>query len=312
MSTMTDSGGNKNTKFNKVTSNIYLLQSDGGNIGVYYGKNETFMVDSQTLAEINNNLKIIKRVSKKPIKYLVNTGLHEDHITGNQKIKKEGALIFSSKSTRAGIRGKGNNDRKTFSGATSADITFSKKTTIYFNGEKVELIPVNNASSAGDVMVYFTKSNVLFTGDVFYEKNRYPKIDFKNGGSIDGIVSGLSLILKTANATTKIIPGHGGVANKSEVNGYSSMLSAVYEKVVSKRKNGNTLEQTLSSKSSITGRFDNKGYNKGTVKANDIITSIYNEIAKKMGPLDARTPQEKADARLKEMQKEKEAKRKKN
>ncbi len=313
MSSSTDNDPSKNSKFLKINNNIYLAQSDGGNMGVYFGKDDIFMVDSQTFSNVDNNLKIIKRISKKPIKYLVNTSFHPDHNGGNKKVAKEGALIISHENTRNKINKLRRSDsKKISSGLSMADITFSKNMTIYFNNEKVEIIPVGNSKSNGDVMVFFTKSNVLFTGDIFYSKNKYPLIDINNGRSAEAMLSGLNTILKTSNATTKIIPGHGDAANTNEVNASINMLTAVFKRVLSLRENGKTIDEVLQSKSSITGRFDNNGFGSGEIKSDDFIRSIYSEIEKNKGPLDTRSPQEKANARLKEIQKENASKKDKN
>lgn len=299
-----DDGVNKNTKFRNLTNDLYYLQSDGGNIGIYFGKDDIFMVDSQTSTEINNNLKIIKRVSKNPIKYLVNTGSQPDHNGGNQKISKEGALILSHKITRSKISRSRKSDNKDISaGLVPADITFSESLTIHYRNEEIKII--SSGKNNGDLMVYFSKSNVLFTGDIFYMKNRYPLIDKDNGNSAEKTISGLTSILKIVNSDTKIIPGHGDIANINEVNSSINMLSYMYKQIYSQRSNGKTLDEVLASKSTITGRYDSKGYGDGEVKSDDIITIIYNELAKEMGPLDKRTPQEKANDRLREMQKEK-------
>jgi len=304
MANFGDSNTSNKTSLKKLTNSIYQISGDIGNMGVYFGKNETILIDTQTRDEIENDIKIIKRISKNPIKYIVNTGFHPEHVGGNNFVKKkENVIILSSEKTRLNNNSK--TDNKAFSGSVKADITFSKKMTIYIDGEKIELIPINNGSSNGDIIVYFTKSNVLFTGDVFYNSKRYPKLDFSNGGSIDGLISGLNSILGICNNSTKIVPGHGGVSNKSEVNSYANMLSIIFKKITYKREVGNTLEAVINSKSSITDKYDAKGYNKGEVKSEDLITEIYNQLAEKMGPLDTRTPEEKAMERLKEMQAEK-------
>ena len=299
-----DDGVNKNTKFRKLTNDIYYLQSDGGNIGIYFGKDEIFMVDSQTSTEINNNLKIIKRVSKNPIKYLVNTSFQPDHNGGNKVISKEGAIILSHKITKSKINELRRSDKKEIAaGLVSADLTFSENLTIHYRNEEIKIITTGKNSS--ELMVYFSKSNVLFTGDILYMKNRYPLLDIDNGISAEKTISGLDLILKMSNSATKIVPGHGDVVTINEVNASINMLTSLLKQIYSQRANGKTLDEVLASKSTITGRYDNKGYGDGEIKSDDIIRSIYNEAALEMGPLDKRTPQEKANDRLKEMQKAK-------
>jgi len=300
---LNDDGANKNTKYIKLANGVYYLQGDdGGNIGVFYGKDDTFMVDSQTSTEINNNFKIIKRVNKNPIKYLVNTNAHPDHNGGNQKLSKEGALILSHRVTRDKILGLRRNDnKKVSSGLVPAGMTFTGDLTFHYKNEEIKIVTVDKAD--GTLLVYFSKNNVLFTGDLYYIKNKYPLIDSEKGESLGKVIKGLTVIKNMANSATKIVPGHGSVANVKEVNTSINMLTTIYKQVKSQRANGKTLDEVLNAKSTITGRYDNKGFGDGEVKAEDIIRVVYKELEREMGPLDKRTPQEKANDRLKEIRK---------
>jgi glyoxylase-like metal-dependent hydrolase (beta-lactamase superfamily II) len=160
-------------------------------------------------------------------------------------------------------------------------VTFSKNLNFYYNDEKIMLIHLPNSHTDGDVMVYFTKSNVLHTGDAFVKGN-YPFIDSENRGSLDGYIRGLTKIMGLVNNDTKIIPGHGDVATKADVKYTLSMLQFLEGKIKYHIVDNKSVEEVLAM-SELTKEYDDKGFGEGFITTESFIRTLYSESAKKLG-----------------------------
>jgi cyclase len=292
-----------NTKLINVTTNVYFFNSDSENMGVILTNKGVVLVDIQAEEEITRSLKIVNRLNKKlSIKYLITSSNLLKNKKTTSELRTEGALFlaqdFSSKSK---TDRKGSNLPK-----FKPDIAFTDQMALNFEGEKIDVISLNNT---GNSAVYLTKKNVLFTGSV-YAYNKYPEINVEQGKSFNEISKALSVLQNITNKNTKIVPGQGDLARQIDLVNTNKMMKSIYKQVYSHRVNGKTLEQTLAM--NICRNYDTQGYGNGTITTKMFITSIYNEVAKELGPLDTRTPEEKAMDRLKEMQKEKKQKESKN
>lgn len=158
-------------------------------------------------------------------------------------------------------------------------VSFSRDLTFNYNGEEIKVIHLSNAHTDGDAMIYFTKSNVLHTGDAFFN-GTYPYIDTKSSGSLRGYVGGLQQILRIANEDTKIIPGHGKIAAIADIKytlGMFTYLSAQVEFNVVARKT----ETEVMAMRNLTKEYDEKGYGDGFITTEKFLKTLYNELAKK-------------------------------
>ncbi len=276
----TDTGSAYHTKFIKVEGNIYMIEGKGGNIGMIYGKDGILLIDDQFEEGVPDLLKEIKKISKEPIKYLVNTHHHGDHTGGNALIAKEGTIIFSHDNVRAHIEETImlKNDEKVDTDILPV-ITVSENMTFHFNGETILVIHVHNAHTNGDMMVYFTKSNVLHTGDIFFNE-KYPFIDLDSGGSLNGVLNALDQILMIADEDTKIIPGHGKLASLNDVKYSKTMLVHLMKRVTHFVVNLKSEEEIVAMKE-ITQKYDDKGYGDGFISTDKMIRTIYKEVKTK-------------------------------
>lgn len=276
----TDTGKAYQTKFSEVKGNIYMIEGKGGNIGMIYGNDGILLIDDQFEEGVENLLKDIKGISKKPIKYLVNTHHHSDHTGGNALIAKEGAIIFSHNNVRDRIEEeiKSSGDKKIDTDILPV-ITVSDKMTFHFNGENILVFHVHNAHTDGDMMVYFSKSNVLHTGDILFN-GKYPFIDLDSGGSLTGVMDALDQILMIADENTKIIPGHGKLATLNDVRYTKSMLTHLMKRVTHFVVNLKTEEEIVAMKE-ITQKYDDKGYGDGFISTEKMIRTIYKEVESK-------------------------------
>jgi len=273
-----DTGQKINTKLIKVNNKIYMLQGKGGNIGLSFGNDGIFMIDDQFAEHIEQIQEEIKTVSEKPVQFLVNTHFHADHTGANAVLAEAGTVIFSHDNVRVRLQEMIENEKKKIPQEILPMVTFSEDMTFYYNGEKIYVFHVHNAHTDGDALVYFTKSNVLHTGDVFFN-GKYPYIDTANGGSIMGVINALEKAKLLINEETKIIPGHGEIGSYSDLQKTIDMLTNTYKKVTVQYINKKT-EEEVSQMKDITQLYDNEGYGNGFITTEAYLKMLYNEVAK--------------------------------
>lgn len=229
----------------KVSEHIYMLQGAGGNIGISTGEDGVFMIDDQFAPLSDKIMAAIKTVSDEPVKFLINTHFHGDHSGGNENFEAAGALIVAQDNVRKRL----SENKKT----GLPVITFSEDATFYQNGDDIFLTHVHNAHTDGDALVYFAQSNVLHTGDTFFN-GRFPYIDINRGGSIQGDLEAAQKGLMLINNETKIIPGHGALATRDDYKKYKDMLESLV-KEVSKAISMGKSEDEVAAMESITRSF---------------------------------------------------------
>ena len=306
-----------------VTNNIYMFKGKGGNIGVSTGEDGVLMIDNQFAETTPEILNLAKRLSDKPIQFLINTHHHGDHTGGNINMINNGTVIFAHDNVRrrlmederrkfakeqetafnkkldklakdgnreiAEAKTKGsirNMGDFTPSVNTYPAITFTDNMTFYYNGEKIMVFHVQNAHTDGDVMVYFTDSNVLHMGDVFFN-GKYPFVDINSGGNYDGYIKALSRALILIDEETKIIPGHGDLATKSDVKYSHDMMVALKNSVAYEYVSGKTKEQIIANKD-LTKIYDAKGFGDGFISTEKFVGLIYDITKKQYGKLKPR------------------------
>jgi cyclase len=230
-------------KTTKISGNFYTLEGQGGAIGVLAGPEGVFMVDSQYAPLTEKIVAAIKTVTPAPIRFLVNTHVHGDHTGGNENFGKMGVAIFSREQLRARMAG----GQKPAPAAALPSVTYSAPVTVTLNGEAIQLIPVPLAHTDGDTMVYFPTADVIMTGD-FYRSVGYPFPDPNNGGTFKGLIDGLNQVIALAKPTTKIVPGHGPIVDKTAVAAHRDMALSVRDKVAGLIKDGKSVEEVLAAK----------------------------------------------------------------
>ena len=244
-------------KVTKLSGDFHMLEGSGGVIGVLPGPDGVFMVDSQFAPLTEKIVAAIRTVSDKPIRYMVNTHLHPDHTGGNENLGKMGVSLLSRPQLRARLAG----GARPAPAAALATLTYDEKTTIHMNGEEVQLIPVRTAHTDGDTMIYFTKANVIMTGD-FFRSIQYPYPDRNSGGTFKGLVEGLNAVIALAGPATKIVPGHGPVVTKAEVAAHRDTAVALAAKVEAQVKQGKSADEIAAMK--LTNEFDARIQQPGT------------------------------------------------
>ena len=245
-------------KVSRVAGPVYMLEGSGGNIGLIVGEDATFVVDDQFAPLTPKILAAIKSVTPQPVRFVVNTHWHFDHTGGNETIGKEGALIFAHENVRRRmstgqfIEALNRTEPAAPHGALPV-VTFTDTMSFHLNGDSIVVFHVPPAHTDGDAVILFAKSNVVHTGDLFVS-DRFPFVDRSSGGTINGIIGGAERILAATNAQSKIIPGHGPLADRARVQAYHDMLVVMRDRMRKEVAAKHTIEVVLASK--ITTDYD--------------------------------------------------------
>jgi len=231
----------------KVAENIYMLQGAGGNIGVCVGDDGVFMIDDQ-FAPLTAKIKsAIAKLSSKKVRFVINTHWHYDHVGGNENMGEAGAVIVAHQNVRKRMSTDQfmeffNKKVPSAPKAALPVITFTQDITFHLNDEETRIFHAKEAHTDGDAIVFFEKSNVIHTGDIYFS-GMYPFIDKSSHGSVDGMIKAARHILDIINDDTKVIPGHGPLSNKAELTVYVEMLVSLRAKMSAYISKGKTLEE---------------------------------------------------------------------
>ena len=265
----------------KLTDKIYVLKGPMSDTAVYLGKDEVLVIDSNDSKEMAEKAKkAISGLSKKPVKYLINTHWHFDHVEGNEVYASHGTILIgqdemrSRAATQKGMRG-----QAPLKGIALPAITYKDAMTLHLDGEEMLLIhPKNPAHTDGDTVVFFKKSNVIHMGDLYFE-GLYPFIDTDAGGSINGMIEADEEMMKLMDDKTIVIPGHGPVTNKKQLEAFVSMLKGVSAKITALIKEGKSLEEVKALKP--TAEYDAKWGN-GFFKPDQFTEFAYKGLKKNL------------------------------
>lgn len=258
-----------NIKTTQLSDHIYMLEGSGGNIGVSVGNDGVLIIDTQFAPLTPKIISAIKKLSDQPIKIVANTHHHGDHTGGNENLGDLGATIIAHENVRTRLL---ENSGK----SAIPVITFTDKLNMQINNEQVALFHVENAHTDGDAMLYFTESNVLHTGDTYFNA-RYPYIDINSGGSINGYINAVKSGLMVVDNDTKIIPGHGNLSNKAEYLTFLNMLETVKAAVLKEIKNGKT-EDEVSANTLLTKTYDDLGYGDHFINSEKMRRTVYQSL----------------------------------
>ena len=255
----------------QLRPNFFMIAGAGGNIGVQIGDDGVVVVDSGTSANAEAVVAAIKRLSPRPIRYVINTGADADHVGGNATVSRAGETLFTG--------GGGPGIAPSFIGGAASILSSEKvlarmsavtasgpafpaagwptetfhqrRKYLYLNGEGIEVLHQPAAHSDGDAVVFFRRSDVVVAGDVL-DTTRFPVIDVERGGSIDGEIAALNRLVELAIPSvpivsreegTIVIPGHGRLCDQLDVVEYRDMVTIVRDRVRDLVRTGMTLEQ---------------------------------------------------------------------
>jgi cyclase len=253
-----------------VQGSVYMLVTPDGNLGVQVSSDGVLMVDTGTARMTDQVLAAVKQLAKpltnKPLRFIVNTDFHPDHTGGNEKARAmgktitggnvagnisdaaDGAAIYAHENVMKRMSAPSGTQAPTPTGAWPTDTYFGDAKELFFNGEALQLFHPKSAHTDADSIVFFRRSDVVLTGDIFTTTN-YPVIDLQNGGSLNGVVDALNFILDVTipaekqEGGTMVIPGHGRLCDEADVVEYRDMVTIIRDRIQDMIKKGMSLEQ---------------------------------------------------------------------
>lgn len=235
----------------KIVEGIYMISNIGGNITVLERPDGLLVID--TGEKVGKLDSVISTFSKNPIKYILNTNFHFDHVGDNQTLCDKGATIIAHKKTRdvlaAGweapeVAGVKFPKFPPVSAKYLPRICFNDTLDLYFNDNVIQAIHYPLAHSSGDAIYYFRNQNIIHVGDLFVLYG-YPYIDSYHGGTIDGLIKAVDDILKLCDDKTILIPGHGKISNRQELSEYREMLVETRATISKLVHDGKTLNELI-------------------------------------------------------------------
>jgi cyclase len=231
-------------KSTEVADGVYMLEGADGfssNMGLLIGDEHVLLIDDGMAAITEGLVEAVQEIAGRPVDFIVNTHAHGDHVGSNATLANNGAIIFAHDNLRRAL-------------AESVDdaggpaglpvVTFSDEVTFHVNGHEAVVFHVAAAHTDGDAIVHFPGLNVIDAGDLFFNY-LFPFIDIDGGGSVAGYIAGQQRILDLADSYTAIIPGHGPLASKADLQIALDMLVDAQARVKKLVDAGMTQEQVL-------------------------------------------------------------------
>ncbi|HYR20878.1 MAG TPA: MBL fold metallo-hydrolase [Myxococcales bacterium] len=233
-------------KATKVAGSVWMLEGSGGNIGVSAGEDGIVMVDDQFAPLVPKIKAALAKISQKPVRFLVNTHWHFDHVGGNAGMADTAAILAHEnvrKRMQAGAEVPAFNLKIEPAESRALPVlTYQRDVTIWLNGEPVRALHVLPGHTDGDTVVFFTKSNVVHMGDDFVTYG-FPFVDLDSGGSVRGMIAAIDELLPQIPTDAKIIPGHGPVSTVADLKKFRNRLDEIVALVARGLKSGKTVEQ---------------------------------------------------------------------
>jgi len=268
-------------KAQQLADHLYMLTGAGGNMALLTGDDGAVLVDDQFAPLAPKIRAAIALLTDRPVRVVINTHWHADHTGGNEAFGTTGSVIVAQRNTRERMSTKQRVDLFNLEvppapAAALPIVTFDQSVQLHLDGEDISVEHLPHAHTDSDAVLYFAKADVVHTGDVFVQ-GFYPFIDVGTGGSIDGVIAGSAAVLARIGPTTRIIPGHGALATRQDLQDYHDMLVTVRARVATAIRKGRTLQQVLESRP--TAEFDARYARAGT-RPDAWVQRVYTDLAR--------------------------------
>ncbi len=264
----------------KITDSLYMLKGAGGNMGLSIGEDGVLLIDDQFAPLSDKIVAAVAELTDQPIRFVVNTHWHGDHTGGNEALGEAGAIIVAHENVR--VRMSKGQFMKAFNRHVNPApevalpvVTFTEGMTVHWNDDELEIEHRPHAHTDGDAIVLFRKANVLHTGDLFFN-GFYPFVDASSGGSLAGLLNALETLLPEVDEETVIIPGHGPLAKKADLEAYIEMLTGVQTTISGLIESGKSKEEIIAAKP--TSEYDEQ-WGGGFLPPDKWVGVIYEAIA---------------------------------
>lgn len=270
-------------KAEKLNETTWMLVGAGGNMGLSVGEDAVFLVDDQYAPMAPKIKAAIAAITNKPVQFVMNTHFHFDHTGGNEALGQEGAIIVAHDNVRRRLSAEqvisfaGSSARQAASPKVALPvITVPGAISFHINGEEVQAFHVPAAHTDGDLIVHFKGGDIVHMGDVFFNGS-YPFIDIGSGGSPLGMVAAFDRVLALAGERTKIIPGHGPLADRAALKRTREMLATLTQRIADQRRAGKSDEQIRAAKP--TADHD-AVWGQGFIKPDQFVQLVLNGLPK--------------------------------
>lgn len=239
-------------KTTDLGNGIYMLEGAGGNLGASVGDDGIFLIDDQYAPLTPKIVAALAELGSGDIKYVINTHWHGDHTGGNENLGKDGTVIVAHRNVRKRMSEEAVSQMRNTTTPPSPDsalptITYDANVDFHINGHTIEIKAVEAAHTDGDSIVHIKDANVLHMGDTLFN-TWYPFIDVESGGSIHGMIAVHELGLSLANDGTKVIPGHGPLATRAQLQDAHDKLVSVRDAVQTRIDKGMSDEEIMADK----------------------------------------------------------------
>jgi cyclase len=261
-------------KSTEVVPGVYMLEGADGfssNIGLLVGDEHVLLIDDGMAPIAESLVAKIKELSGRSVDFIVNTHAHGDHVGSNATLAEDGAVIFAHDNLRQALL----ETLDSVGGPGGLPVvTFSDEVTFHANGKKAVVFHVAAAHTDGDAVIHFPDLNVIDASDLFFN-DLFPFIDLDSGGSVAGFIAGQQRILDMSDDDTRIIPGHGPLAGKAELQAALDMLVDADARVKKLVDAGMTLEQVLE-KNPLSDYHEQ--WNWGFITTERMTTTLYQSL----------------------------------
>src|ERR1700752_805361 len=236
-------------KSTKIAGNVYLLEGAGGNIGVSVGADGILIVGDQFAPLADKIRASLKTLGQGKLRFILNTHWHGDHTGGNAAFGQETTIVAHDNVRKRMSTEQRSEFFKSTTPASPKDAlpvgTFDQSLSVHFNGEEIRAIHFPNGHTDGDIVIFFTTSNVVHLGDDFFAGS-FPFVDLESGGSVEGLTKNIGELITKIPADAKLIPGHGPISTLDDLKAYHRMLVGTTAIVRDKIAAGKTLAQIKS------------------------------------------------------------------
>lgn len=292
----------------QIRPNFYLIAGAGGNIGVQIGPDGIVLTDAGSAEAADRVIAAVRKLTAKPIRYIIDTNADADHVGGNAKVAQAGQTFFDVSGPRAEMAKAMTNGgaaailasddvlrrMSETAGKGSAfpssgwptEAFFTPRKTIYLNREGIEIVRAPAAHSDSDSFVFFRSSDVVMAGDVL-DTTRFPVIDRARGGSLKGEIDALNQLMQIAippvplinqGGGTYVVSGHGRVCDQADVLDYRDMVVTIRDVIQDLIKKGRTLEQIKAASPALPYQGQ---YGAVPGATNAFIETVYQELTAK-------------------------------
>jgi cyclase len=263
----------------QLSDTVYMLKGRGGNVGISTGEDGLYIIDDQVKPVTTQLLQAIRKISKEPIRFVINTHYHADHVGGNEAIGAAGAVIIAHDNIRKRMTTEQvsifmNNTTPPYPKGALPVVTFNDRMSLHLNGETATAYYVAEGHTDGDAIIHFPESNVIHMGDMYFN-GLYPYVDLDAGGAMQGLVAAVDLALSMADESTRIIPGHGPLAVTEDLKGYREFLIKAGANVQELIDQGLDLQQIIAAEP--TKEWD-ETLGKTWITPAQFVTFIYNSL----------------------------------